>query len=434
MLFRSRFVIASDQAGRIHPDANALLPLIPVPYMTSKQAGYDRSLQRPSFNRVAPRLGLAWSLDNADRTVMRAGFGLFYNQAAYSVQENLGLNLPFYFNKNVVLAADTAIPNLTITNILLAPNTGSIGGSGLMYNYRPEYAESWTLMLQRMLWENWAVQLTYFGSRVVGADNSTYINIPEPGPGPIEPRRPNPNLSAIRTIRWDGWSNYNSLTLKLEKRFSSGLIFDANYTWSKSLDDASDAGATFHEFNVPQDVRNLRVEKALSSFDHRHRLVFTSSYELPAKNVWLRNWTLNGIGTFQTGAPITINLASDNANIGPGPAQRPNLIRNPNLKSGKTSERWFDTEAFAMPAPFTFGNAGRNIVYEDGEANVDLSVMKQFKLRDKADLEFRTEIFNVFNLLNFVGAPGRIAFTPNFGRLFNAGPSRQVQLGLKLTF
>ena len=87
-----------------------------------------------------------------------------------------------------------------------------------------------------------------------------------------------------------------------------------------------------------------------------------------------------------------------------------------------------------MPAPFTFGNAGRNIVYEDGEANVDLSVMKQFKLRDKADLEFRTEIFNVFNLLNFVGAPGRIAFTPNFGRLFNAGPSRQVQLGLKLTF
>ena len=127
-------------------------------------------------------------------------------------------------------------------------------------------------------------------------------------------------------------------------------------------------------------------------------------------------------------------LPNDNANIGPGPAQRPNLLRDPNLKKGRTAERWFDTDAFSMPAPFTFGNAGRNIVYEDGEANVDLSVMKQFKLRDKADLEFRTEIFNVFNLLNFVGAPGRIAFTPNFGRLFNAGPSRQVQLGLKLTF
>jgi len=104
------------------------------------------------------------------------------------------------------------------------------------------------------------------------------------------------------------------------------------------------------------------------------------------------------------------------------------------LKRGRTAEQWFDTTAFLMPAPFTFGNAGRNIVYDDGETNVDLSVTKQFKLRDKAALEFRTEIFNDFNFLNFVGAPGRVACTPNFGRLFNAGPSRQVQFGLKLMF
>src|SRR5437870_13065058 len=88
---------------------------------------------------------------------------------------------------------------------------------------------------------------------------------------------------------------------------------------------------------------------------------------------------LNSIGTFQTGAPITINLPNDNANIGTGPAQRPNLLRNPNLNEGRTPERWFDTGAFAMPAPFTFGNAGRNIVYEDGEGNIDLSVTKQFR-------------------------------------------------------
>src|SRR5438876_7606268 len=86
---------------------------------------------------------------------------------------------------------------------------------------------------------------TYLGSRVVGADNSTYLNIPEPGPGPIDPRRPNPALNAIHTIRWDGWSKYNSLTLKLEKRLSDRLAFDANYTWSKATDDASDPGPTF---------------------------------------------------------------------------------------------------------------------------------------------------------------------------------------------
>lgn len=425
----NRFVVASDNRGNIHPDANALLPLIPVPVVTSKEASYHRSLQKPNYNRVAPRVGLAWSPAGAsDRYVVRAGFGLFFNQAGYSINENLALNLPFYFNKSITISADQRVPTYNITNILLAPNTGSVGGSGLMYGYRSEYAESWTLSVQRSFQNDWAVMATYLGSRVIGADNSTYFNVAEPGPGPIDVRRPNPALSAIRTIRWDGWSEYHSMTLKLEKRFSSRFGFDANYTWSKAMDDASDVGATFHEFNIPQDVRNIGAETALSSFHHAHRFVFTGTYELP------NGWTLNSIGTFQTGAPITINLPNDNANVGPGPAQRPDLLRNPSLKKGRTAERWFDTDAFAMPAPFTLGNAGRNIVYEDGEANVDLSVTKQFNLREKAALEFRTEIFNVFNLLNFVGAPGRIAFTPNFGRVFNAGPSRQMQLGLKLIF
>ncbi len=423
-----RFVIASDDKGNIHPDAKALLPVIPVPYLTSKDAGYDRSLQKPNYSRIAPRIGLAWTPDKSSRYVVRAGFGLFFNQAAYSINENLALNLPFYFNKSITVPNDQPTPIYSTTNILLAPNTGSIGGSGLMYRYRSEYAESWTLSIQRSITDNWAMTATYLGSRVVGADNSTYLNIPQPGPGPIDARRPNPALSAIRAIRWDGWSEYDSMTLKLEKRFSSRVGFDANYTWSKAMDDASDVGPTFHEFNIPQDVRNIGSEKGLSSFHHAHRFVFTATYDLPM------GWTVNSIGTFQTGAPITINLPNDNANVGPGPAQRPDLLRNPNLKRGRTAEQWFDTAAFVMPAPFTFGNAGRNIVYEDGETNVDLSVTKQFKLRDRAALEFRTEIFNVFNFLNFVGAPGRVAFTPNFGRLFNAGPSRQVQFGLKLMF
>ena len=424
----NRFVIASDDRSKIHPDASALLPLIPVPYVTSKEAGYDPSLQKPSYNRIAPRIGLAWLPLGSDRLVVRSGFGLFYNQAAYSISENLAQNLPFYFDKSITLPADQAVPVYTTDSILLAPNTGSIGGSGLNYNYRPEYAESWTLSLQRSLGANWAVMATYLGSRVVGADNSTYLNIPEPGPGPIDPRRPNPALNAIRAIRWDGWSKYDSLTMKLEKRLSDRLAFDANYTWSKSMDDASDPGPTFHEYNVPQDVRDLRAEKGLSSFHHAHRFVFTGTWE------FRKGWSFNTIGTFQTGAPVTINLPSDNANIGAGPAQRPNLLRNPNLKNGRTPERWFDTDVFAMPAPFSFGNAGRNIVYEDGEQNIDMSLAKQFQIKEGTALEFRAEVFNVFNLLNFVGAPGRIAFTPNFGRLFNAGPSRQVQLGLKLAF
>ena len=439
----NRFVIASDGEGTMHPDAQALLPVIPVPYVTSKEAGYDRSLQRPNFNRLAPRIGLAWSL--SEQTVVRAGYGLFFNQAGYSIQEALAQNLPFYFNKTVTTSADTRIPTLRTASILLAPNTGSIGGSSLIYEYRSEYAESWTFAVQRTLTPNWAVHATYFGSMVVGADNSNFSNVPEPGPGAIDARRPNPNLTGFRTIRWDGWSKYHSLTLKLEKRQSYGLTLDANYTWSKSIDDASDPGATAHEFNIPQNVRDLGSEKALSSFDHRHRFVFTFSYELPMGSGhafnpagWLGKvadgWSVSGLGTFQIGAPITINTPGDNANIGPGPAQRPDLIRNPNFDGGGTAEKWFDTEAFRMPAQYTFGNAGRNIVYEAGEAVVDFSLVKHTPVGESKQVEFRAEIFNLLNHTNFVGAPGRIAFTPNFGRLFNTGPSRQMQLGLKLVF
>ena len=114
--------------------------------------------------------------------------------------------------------------------------------------------------------------------------------------------------------------------------------------------------------------------------------------------------------------------------------QRPDLVANPNLDSGRTAQRWFNTGAFQMPDKYTFGNAGRNIVYEAGEASVDFSLLKNTAIRESARMEFRAEIFNLPNRTNFVGAPGRIFNTPNFGRLFNAGPSRQMQLALKLMF
>ena len=128
-----------------------------------------------------------------------------------------------------------------------------------------------------------------------------------------------------------------------------------------------------------------------------------------------------------------MNLPFDHANIGSGPAQRPDLVRNPNLKSGRTPARWFDTDAFALPAPFAFGNAGRNVVEAPGLASVDLAVKKLWSLGESQSLEFRWETFNLFNRTNF-DVPGRIAFTPNFGRIFSAHDPRQMQFGLRLAF
>jgi len=430
----NRFVVTSNNQGNINPLAISLLPLIPVPVVTSKDAGYHRSLQLPNYHHIAPRVGLAWAV--SDKTVVRAGWGLYFNQAAYNIQTALTENLPFFFNKSVNTAVATLIPTLTIENILQASPDGTIGGSGLNYNYRSEFANSWSLNVQRLIGADWVLQAGYYGSHVSGADNSTFQNVPLPGPGPIDSRRPNPSLSGFKMIRWDGYSIYHSGTFKIEKRISRGVTFNANYTWSKSIDDASDVGTTFSETNIPQDVRNVRAEKALSSFDHRHRFVFSYSYKLPLGQArsFMDGWTVTGLGSFQSGAPFTVILPTDNANVGAGPAQRPNLIADPNANAPHSAEQWFNTAAFQMPAQFTFGSAGRNVVFAAGENNVDFSLIKDTVIKESTRLQFRVEVFNIFNHTNFADVPGRTAFTATFGRYTAAENPRQIQLALKLLF
>ncbi|MEI9812090.1 MAG: TonB-dependent receptor [Acidobacteriota bacterium] len=423
---QDRLVIASDDQGRINPDAQALLSQIPVPWITSKDAGYTNSLLRPGLVRLAPRFGLAWTPGGSGKTVIRSGFGLFFNQWAYSVQTALMQNLPFYFAKSVNTAADTPRP-LAFNNILLNNANGTIGGGGMDQNYRSEYAESWTFSIQQAIHRDWVLEASYFGSKIVGADDTTFYNIPLPGPGPIAPRRPNPNLAQLQIIHWGGYSNYHALNLKLEKRFSRNFAVNANYTWSKSTDAASSPGPTFSEQNYPQDVRFRKAEEALSSFDHRHRLALSFNYDLPY------GFSILGFGTFQTGAPFTVNIPTDNANIGPGPAQRADILRDANI-SNQTPEKWFDTSAFVMPKQFAFGNSGRNNVIGDGLTNLDLSVMKRFKLRDSLNLQIRGEFFNSLNNTNFSDAPGRTFATPSFGRYFAAENPRQIQIAAKLLF
>ena len=134
--------------------------------MTSKAAGYHRSLQLPNYHHIAPRIGLAWTL--SDKTVLRAGWGLFFNQAAYNIQTVLSENLPFFFNKSVNTAATTTTPTLTTSDILVSSASGTIGGSTLDYPYRTEFANSWSFDLQRSLGSNWYVQAGYFGSHIRG--------------------------------------------------------------------------------------------------------------------------------------------------------------------------------------------------------------------------------------------------------------------------
>jgi hypothetical protein len=318
--------------------------------------------------------------------------------------------------------------------MLVANANGTVGGSTMDHDFRTEYAKNWSVSVQRQVASNMMVEASFLRSAIAGADSSTVLNVPMPGQGPIGPRRPVPQLANVTAIRWDGYSVFNGLTLRAVQRLSRGLAFTAAYTISKAVDDASDPGATSYETNLPQDVRNMAAERAVASFDHRHRFVANATWALPPfAGAFGSNWRINAIVNVQSGAPFTVNLGNDRANIGSGPAQRPDAIGDPNQSGPRTAAQWFNTSAFSLPAPFTFGNSSRNAVLAPGYTNVDAGVQKDIEFGKGTRLELRWEVFNLLNQVNF-DVPNRIFGTSNFGRIFSALPSRQMQFGAKVLF
>jgi hypothetical protein len=341
--------------------------------------------------------------------------------------------------KTINSSAAALSPSFTTEKGLTANTVGTVGGSNLDHNFKIEYNEVWNAILERELNPSTVLSLAYIGSRTVHADSGTVLNVPLPGAEAIAARRPIPQLSQISDIRWNGWATYHALTLSAKRRFTRRLMFDANWTWSHSIDDASDPGATLNETNLPENVYDLGAEKASSSFDHRNRVVVSFIYQLPLadnSSDWVNRlfgqWQAGGNFTAQSGAPFTVNISSDQANIGAGPAQRPNLSGNPN-DGPKTPQQWFNTSVFSLPTLYGFGNAPRNAVVGPGLQEFDLSLQKDIRLTEATKLQFRAEAYNLFNHPDF-NIPNRTAFTTNFGSISSAQDSRQLQFALKLSF
>jgi hypothetical protein len=372
-------------------------------------------------------------------TVFRAGFGSYTNQAAYSVLQNLAENAPFFLVKTVT---NPAKPAYTTENILNFSPTGAIGANSVNHNFAIEYNEVWNAALQKQLPGSTTVEIDYIGSRTVHADSSTALNVPSVFGGP----RPVPQLAAFTTIRWDGWATFHAMTLRTSRRFRHGVSFNASYTWSKSMDDASDTGTTNAEYNLPEDPYAMNLEKGLSSFDHRNRFTANAVYDLPFARGGLRfvrgafgGWRASGIFSAQSGAPFTINLSSAaGQNVSPtglvsgNNLERPNLVGNPN-SGPQTAADWFNTAAFALPAAGTYGTAGRNVVTGPALTGLDLSLQKEATLYERLRLQLRLDAYNSLNHANF-NLPGRIFGAANFGVISSAGDPRELQWAVKLLF
>jgi hypothetical protein len=429
----ARWVIASDEHGNIDSSARDGLDLIPLPWVSSTEAGWDRSLLPSRDRRLAPRFGFAWTVDDAARTVVRGGYGLFLHQWPYSEQTRLARNLPFYELTEVDAASDRA-PTLRTADILVADRAGTVGASVLDQGFSTEYSQQLSLGLQRMVSRRTRFEARFTHTRTLHAERTSYTNVPEPGEGPISQRRDLPELSSIRVVRFDGRAEVDALSLEVDRRFDAGFAYRASYTWSQASDDASDVGATTVETNLPQDVRDLEAEWAPASFDRRHRLALSGTLTLPflreaggLKQALGSNWRITGFAVYQTGAPFTVAYYGDAANVGRGPIQRPDVLSDPGDDGSHLA--WFDTSAFGRPAN-GFGNSGRNTIRGPDHLRLDLSFAKIVRFEGRRELEIRIDVFNALNHTNF-GTPARFAFAPDFGTIPTAGSARQLKLGAR---
>ncbi len=411
--------------------------------------GIPRAGYGSDRNNIAPRLALAWTAGREGRTVLRTGYGVYYDQSPLAPGEALYFNAP-YFDLNFYFS----LPNLPLTLANPFPSNFPVplpkSSFGFDPGLRTGYAQHWNASWQQDLGGNRTIEVAYVGSK--GTKLLTTRDLNQPRPSAQQPNyRPNPRFDEISFQSSAANSNYHGLQLSYQQRLTAGLTAIGSYTWSKSIDNASGIFATAGDPNYPQDSANLRAERGRSNFDIRHRLTLGYSYELPfgKGRRWLGNaglatallggWQTDGILTLQSGRPFTVALLPEfdnsntgRANLGFGANDRPNLLRKAAL-SNPTPERWFETAAFAIPAYGRFGNSGRNILSGPDLRNLNFSLKKSAKLSEAITLQLRAEIFNLFNRPNF-GLPDNFVGSPSFGAIRSAESPRRLQFGIKLIF
>ncbi len=429
-----------DRANTYDP---ARQSLVPVGRDGIPRAGYESDR-----NNWAPRLGLAWTPGSRGTTVLRAGYGLYYDQSSLAPGEGLYFNPP-YFDFRLFFALPV-LP-LTLSDPFPKSFPFSLPPSALAFqrDLRAPYMQHWNLNVQQQLGSARMVEAGYVGSK--GTKLRTARDINQPAPSPRSPNlRPAPFFADVNILESRSNSSYHSLQARLHQRLHRGVSLLASYTWSKSIDDASGFFSSAGDANFPQDSYNLRAERGRSSFDVRHRFTASYSWDLPfgRGRRWLHNgalahllggWQTFGIWSFQTGRPFTVALLAelDNSNtgrsiLGFGNNDRPHALPNARLDR-RTPERWFDTTAFAIPAFGAFGNSGRNILDGPGSAAVHVSLLRNAKVGESLTVQFRAEAFNVANRVN-LDLPDIFLGSPTFGRISSAGSPRHVQFGVKFLF
>ena len=440
---------------------------------------FEEALIHPDRNNFAPRFGFAYSV--TPKTVLRGAYGIFYNHANRLGREGLlGFNPPY------IILADSNISGsgtLRATDAIFRlqdgipagfvdinrVNLATVGRKAQDPNQRSPYVQQFNFGVQREVLKDLVLDVSYMGNRGLKLPSFRNLNpitytfnaqgAPVAGLRELDSLGLRGDIQILENL---GISNYNSLQVRLERRFSKGFTLLTAYTYGKALTDSVDHlstsgagnGVDVGAFKEPQDGKHRRLEYGPSEFDVTHRFVLSGVWRLPfgrdqvhgkswspIVDAVLGGWQFSPILTVQGGLPLTI-IQAEAFGIGGERRSRPNRIANGTLPdSQRTVDRWFDTSAFVATrssagvgfVPNTiYGNSGVGIVRGPGQVNLDFNLAKDIRLAERLSAQFRTEIFNAFNHTNF-GVPG-VQIGGGFGQIVNASEARIIQFGLKLLF
>ncbi len=425
--------------------------------------GWPKQPFETDWNNFGPRFGFAWKPLGSGNWVVRGGYGLFYEGPSTSANAaTLGFEL----------SAASSSPDSGVTAAFLLRNGPGISQSKQKLddsfgavavgqkattnvtfyepNRRTGYAHHLNLSVQRLLPGNMVLDVSYTGnlSRKLPCGNLNINQVPveKMGAGNAQVLRPFPQFLNVTILSPTmGVNNYHSGSFRLEKRFAQGISFLSGYTWARSIGNADDVSEGLGDNQVNSNYYNRRLDRGPDALDIIHRFSWSATYDLPwgKGRKWLSSgplaalaggWTIGSIVNLQSGGPFTVTMNADTTNAFPSGSLRANVLRDPNLpKDRRTVERWFDTDAFAAPAAYTFGNAGRGIVRGDGRIRFDFSVNKNFRFSEHRFVQFRADFFNAFNHADFT-LPNRSLDVAGFGAIASATDPRSIQFGLRFSF
>jgi hypothetical protein len=438
------------------------------------ELGYPRGLMYSNKHNFAPRLGIAKNLPRWG-IVLHGAYGVFYTPVDLNTWCNQRHNVPDVFPETQQVDSFTPPAALFTSGLnfgtpvlgqgTLTPTTVSFAA---IDPYAPaQYIQQWNTQVEKSLGQNTTLDVGYLGARGFHLQRAHLINNAPPGPGPIGPRRPFKTLtfvpgttltpstvndvvqsqtfpvSTINLLEDTAQSWYDAGYVNVRRRYSHGLSLLANYTFSKNLTNAPDFRSPMDESAIPQNNNDLDAEKG-PSCDVRHRFALSGVYDIPSvrRRQWAReltqNWRFSTVYQVESGMPFTVSVFGDTANSGTVLGENPiraNYTGQPIFGRGtRTAAEWFNPAAFATPAAYTFGDAGRNSVYGPGPQTLDLALERAFRITERARLQIRGEAFNASNKVN-LGTPNRYVNEPQFGTITMAmTPGREIQLSARISF